>query len=584
MAGMDASISYDYSKPRKEFGIRPAFDDAPAKHMKIKRNEEDSEQWTERIVTTVELDCIPRMAIHEANTERFVQQQAGVSHTEGSWPAEVKTTEFVDRQRMLRRIKNEGGYQKAVVDLVDVAEMAIQQNNTIDLFEEYFQEVEEEYASEPPSCRTLAVFKDPNDIKRAATKIAWHPDLANKVAVCYSIKQFQQMPDNMPVASYIWDVNSPNQPDATILPQSPLCSLKYNPRSPDHLVGGSYNGLVAFWDLRKGSQPSQCSQLEHSHHDPVYDVQFIQSRAGNEVVSVSTDGQLLWWDTRNLEAGPIDTMLLETDECLYGGISMEYRSDAGATRYLMGTEQGTSILVDRKAKKDAESTKSIKTVFGAGGYGSHFGPAYSIARNPFNSKYFMTVGDWTARLYMEDLKSPLITTPFDGTYLTGGCWSPTRPGVFFTIKKDGMMDSWDYHFKQNQPVFSSKISERGLSSIAMQQSGRHVALGAEDGTTTVLELSGALADQQPGEKANIAAMFDRELRREKNLEVRAMQRKREARPASGAPARAGYDGDDPDAEDDAETKTRLAEVEADFHKFLDEQKAKREAKDAAEAN
>jgi dynein intermediate chain 2 len=382
--------------------------------------------------------------------------------------------------------------------------------------------VHTEYASEPPSTRTLAVFQDPNEIKRAATKISWHPDLDHKVAVSYSCTQFQQMPDKMPMASYIWDVNKPNAPDATVLPQSPLCCLVYNPRSPDHLVGGSYNGMLGFWDLRKGKTPVCVSDLEHSHHDPVQDCFWIQSRTGNECCSISTDGQLLWWDVRQLDKGPTDSMVLEgTDEQVYGGTCMDYKSEAGATRYLMGTEQGVVLLADRKAKKDAESTKSIKTIFGQNGRGHH-GPIYSIHRNPSNVKYFLTVGDWTARVFMEDLKSPLMTTPYDGSYLTGACWSPTRPGVFFTTKVDGTMDAWDYHYKQNEPLFTTKVGQSSLTAIACQQHGSKIALGAEDGTTTILSMSRALSEQQPGEKHSVANMLERETRREKNLEVRRM--------------------------------------------------------------
>lgn len=83
------------------------------------------------------------------------------------------------------------------------------------------------------------------------------------------------------MASYIWDVNRPNAPDFTVLPQSPLCCLVYNPRSPDHLVGGSYNGMLGFWDLRKGKTPVVVSDLETSHHDPVQDCSWIQSRTGD---------------------------------------------------------------------------------------------------------------------------------------------------------------------------------------------------------------------------------------------------------------------------------------------------------------
>lgn len=416
-------------------------------------------------LTTVELDCIPEQAQHEVNTERFVQSVRGTTHTDGAWPAEIKTSEFVDRQRYLRRIMNEPQYGRDVCSLARTAESVLNANNAIDLYEEYFGGANgggdhgSETSSTPPSAKTLCVFRDPNKVKRTATKISWHPDGANKLAVSYSITQFQQMPPDMPLQSYIWDVNSPNQPDSKILPTSPLTALVYNPRSPDHLVGGCYNGLVAFWDLRKGSTPVESSILENSHHDPVYDVFWIQSRSGNECCSLSTDGQLLWWDIRKLKKGPTDVMLLSAQgggaggadgasaaDIVYGGTAMEYRSDAGATRFLVGSEQGAVLLADRKAKKDAESSKSIKATFGSqAGQQGHHGPIYAIQRNPFNVKYFMTVGDWTAKIWMEDLKSPLITTKYDKSYLTSGCWSPTRPGVLFTTKLDGTLDVWDYY-------------------------------------------------------------------------------------------------------------------------------------------
>lgn len=44
------------------------------------------------------------------------------------------------------------------------------------------------------------------------------------------------------------------------------------------------------------------------------------------------------------------------------------------------------------------------------GAGRHHGPIYSIQRNPTQNKYFMTVGDWTTRIWAEDLKTPIMTT------------------------------------------------------------------------------------------------------------------------------------------------------------------------------
>eukprot|EP01006_Ploeotia_vitrea_P046809 TRINITY_DN67063_c2_g1_i1.p1 TRINITY_DN67063_c2_g1~~TRINITY_DN67063_c2_g1_i1.p1 ORF type:complete len:579 (-),score=300.96 TRINITY_DN67063_c2_g1_i1:51-1787(-) len=526
-------ISHEYTRQRKQFGRHPSFSDTEGVIASVREDDKDAAQWIERRVTTVELDCIPEMAEHYVNTNRFVQETQGMSHTQGAWPKEVKTNEFKDKDRYLRRIENAPAYSNAVRRLSHVAEFSIEQNNAIDMYEEYFAEDDFEINSEAPTARTISVFRDPNKIKRAASKLSWHPDGSVKLAVSYSVLQFQKMPDGMPVSSYIWDVNSPNEPDMEIIPQSPLCALVYNPRSPDHLVGGSYNGLIGFWDLRKGSQPLENSAIEHSHHDPVYDVFWVQSRTGNECCSVSTDGQLLWWDIRKLGTGPMDSMTLQQPQqeagALFGGTAMEYRSDAGATKYLVGTEQGQLVLVDRKAKKDAPSQKSIKSVFGAES-GAHHGPIYSVQRHPINTKYFMTVGDWTTRIWMEDLKTPIMTTKYDRTYLTGGCWSPTRSGVFFTTKMDGTLDIWDFFFKQSDPTFSTKVGETGgLTSIKVHKQGQLVALGSEDGTTTVLSLSQGLYEPQSSEKQAIQQMFERETKREKNLELRYNQRKREAK-------------------------------------------------------
>ena len=34
----------------------------------------------------------------------------------------------------------------------------------------------------------------------------------------------------------------------------------------------------------------------------------------------------------------------------------------------------------------------------------HAGPVYTVKRNPFFPKYFLTVGDWTARVWCEDVR------------------------------------------------------------------------------------------------------------------------------------------------------------------------------------
>ena len=60
------------------------------------------------------------------------------------------------------------------------------------------------------------------------------------------------------------------------------------------------------------------------------------------------------------------------------------------TKFMVGTEQGTIISCNRKAKTPPEKIVAI--------YKEHIGPVYSLQRNPFFPKNFLTVGDWTARV------------------------------------------------------------------------------------------------------------------------------------------------------------------------------------------
>lgn len=70
------------------------------------------------------------------------------------------------------------------------------------------------------------------------------------------------------------------------------------------------------------------------------------------------------------------------------------------TKFMVGTEQGVVVSCNRKAKTPAE--KIVCT------YDGHHGPVYALHRNPFFPKNFLTVGDWTARIWSEDIKESSI--------------------------------------------------------------------------------------------------------------------------------------------------------------------------------
>merc|ERR1719281_2166541 len=70
----------------------------------------------------------------------------------------------------------------------------------------------------------------------------------------------------------------------------------------------------------------------------------------------------------------------------------------------------------------------------------------------------------------------------------------------------------------NEVSLSHKVSDSSLTSLSVQQQGSYVAVGDSDGTISLLQLCDGLVQPGPNEKNLIAQMFDRETKRERNLE------------------------------------------------------------------
>ena len=145
---------------------------------------------------------------------------------------------------------------------------------------------------------------------------------------------------------------------------------------------------------------------------------------------------------------------------ILGGTSLEYNQDAGPLKYLIGTEQG--YILQANKRKAVE----IQTRFGLES-GKHHGPVYALQRNPVHTKFFLSVGDWSAKVWSEELKTPIMQTRYHSSYLTSGCWSPTRCGLFFLTRMDGFLDVWDFFYRQNEVAYSQKISDSPLTAISV---------------------------------------------------------------------------------------------------------------------
>ncbi|XP_028814589.1 dynein intermediate chain 2, axonemal [Denticeps clupeoides] len=508
-----------YTRKRREFGRPCHFSDRPAELIvDILPDAGLRAEFVERNPLPAQVQCGPEWSEHEVNTERLESEARGMNHVEGGWPKDINPLDMEQTMRYRKKVEKDEHYRSAIVRLGSIMEHYIKQNNAVDIYQEYFtegqEEDDEEEEQEQPVARTISVFRDPGAVKRWVTALSWSPAGGCKLAAAYSCLDFQRAPPNMSYDSYIWDLENHSRPEMSLKPASPLVCLEYNPKDSHILLGGGYNGQIAYWDTRKGSHPVETSPIEVSHREPVYKVIWLQSKTGTEAFSGSTDGQVLWWDIRKLSE-PTEKLVLDLSRKgdlghALGCLSLEFETTM-PTKFMVGTKQGLVVSCNRKAKTPAE--KIVCT------YSGHNGSIYALQRNPFFPKYFLTVAGWTARIWSEDVKeSSIMSTRSDRVHLLDGCWSPVRPSVFFTVKMDGTLDVWDFLFNQKDPTLSLKVCDEALWSLRVQDNGHFLACGSQQGTTTLLEISSGLCTLQRNEKALASEMFERETKGAKILE------------------------------------------------------------------
>lgn len=92
------------------------------------------------------------------------------------------------------------------------------------------------------------------------------------------------------------------------------------------------------------------------------------------------------------------------------GVScMNYGPTAG-TKFMLGMDNGVIVSVSRRAKTNAEKL--------AVRFEAHYGPVVSVDRNPFNPGLFLSIGDWTARIWSEDTREGNLVSTLYVSFLT----------------------------------------------------------------------------------------------------------------------------------------------------------------------
>ncbi|XP_023938996.2 dynein axonemal intermediate chain 2-like [Bicyclus anynana] len=545
-----------YTKKRSSFGRQPLFcEQGPALCDSVPSDPAAQRGYVLRNPVHQPVQHGPRTSAHTVNTARAEYTTTGSNHAEGGWPKDVNVLDPEATQRYRRKIEKDENYIHCAMSLSPGMDHYVMQNNAIDMYQTYYTEL----AAQPPlercSVRTVNVYRDPlaggggGGGGRPVSSVAWTPDGAG-FAVAYAAMDAHLAP-RAPLDAFVWDAESAARPAQTLRPPATLLDLQCSPRDVHVLAGGLASGQVAVWDRRRGAAPAGASPPHAAHRELVRGVLFVNSKSGREFFSGGPDGVCKWWDMRDLSA-PTDEMIVDVVHSSFEaqsraralGVSVLEYEPTIPTRFMVGTENGLVVGGNRKGKTPTEKLPAQ--------FEAHFGPVRSLERNPSFLKNFLTVGDWTVRVFSEDCReSAVLWSPPQRRRVTAAAWSPTRLSLLLALQADGRLAAWDLLRRQHEPALAVRVSVEPLLRIKMHDGGALAACGSGAGHVYMVELAQSLVQSDKNDKALLTAVLERESRRERVLEARARELRLKLRQAEEGSAAASEEPPDERALADA---------------------------------
>uniref|UniRef100_A0A0C9RU86 Dnai2 protein n=1 Tax=Fopius arisanus TaxID=64838 RepID=A0A0C9RU86_9HYME len=512
-------VEYVYVKSRSQFGKQCIFDDSGVTiEENIVSNPEMMGRYKRKDPLNTATQNTRQFAIHEVQTVSTPIKNSGMVHTEGGWPKEVNMKDEEAVSRFRRRVEKSDNWPPRMRNLMTIAERNVLQNGTINIYQQYFDDMIPTPLILPMGIRTINVYEDPQVPVRPVTHLAWSPDSGKRLAVAHGCTEFQRVSPKLSLYSYIWNIENPNKPFMALKADHPSVTIEFNPRDPSMLISGLMSGQVCNWDIRSGNTPIQISHPQYSHRNPTNCALWINSKTNSEFFSASTGGIIHWWDIRKLRQ-PTDSLIMDLENPLRGDVvraigvsALQFEATMG-TKFMAGMENGVVVSGTRKGKNPVEKL--------ALRFNCHYGPVVGIDRNPFSTKNFLTIGDWSARIWSEDTREGnLVSTRHRKASLTGGCWSTSRCSVFYVINDEGVMEVFDILVGLNNPVTTIHLCEDGLKALAPHENGKLVAVGSDKGSVYLVESSEALTTNGKNDKVFLTSYFDRCSRYEKSIDSR----------------------------------------------------------------
>ena len=243
------------------------------------------------------------------------------------------------------------------------------------------------------------------------------------------------------------------------------------------------------------------SNLDRSHKSYVADIKFVPGtvkvdrKSDNKghsyhFLSCAEDGLVHIWDTRHIELDVLKKLALSNkmtgwQPLLTINIFRAEGGELGLSRILFEENQTTSTfwgasdegelaLIDWsirpiKSGEHEQKAEYVQRIFESE---RNSRPVLALERSPFYDDLLLTIHDFHFAIWkisLLDREEPIFRSASTrNSQNTCGGFSPTRPGVIFITKNNGI-DIWDFYDQSNKPSIQMNLASQTITYFKFQQ-------------------------------------------------------------------------------------------------------------------
>lgn len=298
---------------------------------------------------------------------------------------------------------------------------------------------------------------------------------------------------------------------------------------PKSKAGEGEEANFAAADEGEGEKSQNIIKMKHlcqssiiaSHKNFVGDIAFIPSTINvdkrnpsggkhTHFISISEDGIVNIWDTRPVDKEALKAQpdyiwkpylkldLFKQDGSGELGLSrILLQKDQTTPTFWAVSDEGDLVLIDWSVKPVSsgdDGPKFAEYVRFTYDSEKENRPALALERSPFFPNLLLTVHNFHFAIWKTDLEGyerPIyISAPTYGAHNTCGAFSPTRPGVIFITKTNGI-DVWDFLDQSNKPSLTFNFATSPFMYCKFQffkhaDNKQYMAYGDKDNGTLFL--------------------------------------------------------------------------------------------------